>query len=90
MSVHHAEPAAGLAGAGHHAQRGRRQFLLLTSLLVAFAWLSLWAWELSPYGRYLDHGNWTTMGSASGGHWMCRSRVLYPVAEADPAGSPAD
>lgn len=36
-------------------------FLVLTSL----AWLTLWLWAQSPYGRYLDHGDWTTIGIAS-------------------------
>jgi len=36
-------------------------FVLLTSI----AWLTLWLWAQSPYGRYLDHGDWTTIGIAS-------------------------
>lgn len=30
--------------------------------LAALAWLLLWAWAASPYGRYLDHGDWTQIG----------------------------
>jgi predicted metal-binding membrane protein len=33
----------------------RRPFLFLLGSLVILAWLTLWAWEQSPYGRYLDH-----------------------------------
>jgi len=25
-------------------------------MLIALAWLTLWVWEASPYGRYLNHG----------------------------------
>ena len=32
--------------------------------LIALAWVSLLAWEASPYGRYLHHGDWTTLGLA--------------------------
>ena len=35
----------------------RRLFPLVLASLVAFAWLTLWAWTRSPYGRYLDHGD---------------------------------
>ena len=34
----------------------RSTFLPVMGLLVALAWLTLWAWEASPYGRYLNHG----------------------------------
>ncbi len=30
----------------------------------------LWVWELSPYGRYLDHGRWTELGLAAS---ICRA-----------------
>ncbi|HTP96078.1 MAG TPA: DUF2182 domain-containing protein, partial [Burkholderiales bacterium] len=26
--------------------------------LVVAAWVTLWFWSASPYGRYLDHGRW--------------------------------
>jgi predicted metal-binding membrane protein len=38
--------------------------------LVALAWFSLAAWEQSPYGRFLDHGNWTEIGLAGS---LCRA-----------------
>ncbi|MGH7928245.1 MAG: DUF2182 domain-containing protein [Candidatus Binatia bacterium] len=34
----------------------RKPFLFSMGLLIALAWLSLWTWERSPYGRYLNHG----------------------------------
>jgi predicted metal-binding membrane protein len=34
----------------------RDLFLPAIGSLVAVAWLTLWAWERSPYGRYLSHG----------------------------------
>jgi predicted metal-binding membrane protein len=33
-------------------------FLPVMGGLVALAWLTLWAWSRSPYGRYLEHGDW--------------------------------
>ncbi|NIM70001.1 MAG: DUF2182 domain-containing protein [Xanthomonadales bacterium] len=45
--------------------------------LVTLAWLTLWAWERSPYGRYLDHGSWTEFGAAgSAGHVHWHGPVL--------------
>jgi predicted metal-binding membrane protein len=40
----------------------RSLFLPLIGLLVASAWLTLWLWAASPYGRYLDHGSWLQVG----------------------------
>ncbi|MBL6459511.1 DUF2182 domain-containing protein [Belnapia sp. T6] len=41
--------------------------------------MTLYLWERSPYGRYLDHGSWTTMGLAAG---ICRvlpaGEILLP------------
>jgi predicted metal-binding membrane protein len=33
----------------------RKPFLFLLGSLITLAWLSLWVWERSPYGRYLHH-----------------------------------
>lgn len=33
----------------------RKAFLVLMGSLITLAWITLWAWEQSPYGRYLDH-----------------------------------
>ena len=35
--------------------RNDRLFLILLVALLALAWLSLWVWGQSPYGRFLDH-----------------------------------
>jgi predicted metal-binding membrane protein len=32
--------------------------------ISALVWLALWLWALSPYARYLDHGDWTKIGTA--------------------------
>lgn len=55
-------------------------FLPLMALLIAGAWFTLWVWDHSPYGRYLDHGAWTQAGIAQSicrslpaGEWLCRS-----------------
>jgi predicted metal-binding membrane protein len=51
------------------ASRHRRVFLPLLAALVALAWVALWAWGRSPYGGYLDHGDWMTSGPAA---FLCR------------------
>ncbi len=33
----------------------RRPFFVLMAALIALAWLTLWAWGHSPYGRFLSH-----------------------------------
>jgi len=35
--------------------RAQQPFLLLLAGLIALAWLSLWIWKESPYGRFLSH-----------------------------------
>jgi predicted metal-binding membrane protein len=45
--------------------RHRSAFLPAMGLLTVFAWLALWIWAGSPYGRYLDHGDWTRIGLAA-------------------------
>jgi predicted metal-binding membrane protein len=42
--------------------RTRGWFLPIAGLLTGTAWLALWIWQESPYGRYLDHGRWTEIG----------------------------
>ena len=49
--------------------RHRRVFVPLLAALVALAWLALWAWGRSPYGAYLDHGDWAASGPAA---FLCR------------------
>src|ERR1700674_5310687 len=76
------------AGAGHTPPQGLRiaraaasqgAFMPLMGALVALAWVALVIWERSPYGRYLDHGNWTEIGLAA---TLCRAlpagSVLVP------------
>jgi predicted metal-binding membrane protein len=68
----------GAAPAG--ATRHRRVFVPVLAALVALAWLALWAWARSPYGRYLEHGDWTASGPAA---FLCRvvpaGDVLVPA-----------
>lgn len=60
---------------------GRVPFLLFFSGLVVCAWVTLWFWELSPYGRYLNHGSWTEFGAAAS---ICGAlpggEILVPMA----------
>jgi predicted metal-binding membrane protein len=49
--------------------RHRRIFVPVIAALTALAWATLWVWGHSPYGRYLDHGNWMTSEPASS---LCR------------------
>jgi hypothetical protein len=48
---------------------------------MAAAWLTLWLFAASPYGRYLDHGGWLEAGLAGS---ICRAlpagEVLLPSA----------
>ncbi len=69
MAVLATDKAPEFVNANHDGGTGRRQFLLLMGMLVALAWLTLWIWEQSPYGRYLDHGSWTEIGLAGS---ICR------------------
>lgn len=52
------------------AARHRRVFLPVLGALVALAWIALWAWARTPYGRYMDHGDWTESGPAA---FLCRA-----------------
>jgi len=42
----------------------RSWFLPVMGLLIGVAWVALWLWASGPYGRYLDHGDWTQIGLA--------------------------
>jgi predicted metal-binding membrane protein len=61
--------------------RHRRVFVPVFAGVVALAWATLWAWAQSPYGRYLDHGDWTASGPAAA---LCRAipagLVVVPAA----------
>jgi predicted metal-binding membrane protein len=48
----------------------RSRLLPLMAVLTATAWLALWLWGQSPYGRYLDHGSWPEIGVAGS---LCRA-----------------
>lgn len=62
-------------------RRHRRAFVPLLAGLAALAWLALWTWSTSPYGRYLEHGGWTSSGP---GAVLCRvvpgGSVVVPAA----------
>ncbi|GAB3626817.1 hypothetical protein PTE30175_03848 [Pandoraea terrae] len=58
-----------------NASRHTHVFLPVLAGLVALAWLALWAWARSPYGRYIDHGDWTVSGPAA---FLCR---VVPAAD---------
>jgi predicted metal-binding membrane protein len=69
LAVNAADRAPDFSSASQDGATGRRQFLLFMGMLVTLAWLTLWIWEQSPYGRYLDHGRWTEIGLAGS---ICR------------------
>ena len=62
------------------ASRHVRVFVPILAALVAFAWVALWAWTRSPYGSYVEQGNWIASGSIA---FMCRvvpgGNVIVPV-----------
>ena len=64
-------PVAGYRGA---------VFGLLGGLTLA-AWLALWLWQRSPYGRFLEHGGWADAGLLAS---LCRAvpggDILVPAA----------
>jgi predicted metal-binding membrane protein len=45
--------------------------------LIVFAWLILWAWERSPYGRYLAHGELAHFDVAAGLQPMLFQGAIY-------------
>src|SRR5438874_12585712 len=47
----------------------RSIFVPVFCALIALTWAALWAWSRSPYGRYLEHGNWFDAGA---GALLCR------------------
>jgi predicted metal-binding membrane protein len=46
------------------ALRTQRWLVPVMGGLIGTAWVTLFLWEQSPYGRYLDHGSWTDLGLA--------------------------
>ena len=57
----------------------RRVFLWSISSLVTLAWLILWLWDRSPYGRYLNHGHLAEIGGDGGTGSVFLSAALYLV-----------
>ena len=68
----------------------RSMFLPVMGMLIALAWLTLWAWEASPYGRYLNHGELagidlggigavTTAGLYVGGWTLMTVAMMLPT-----------
>ena len=45
----------------------RKLFLGLLVALIALAWLSLWLWGQSPYGRFLDHSQFSEVNGEDAG-----------------------
>jgi predicted metal-binding membrane protein len=60
--------------------RHHRVFLPVLASLIALAWVALWAWARSPYGRYLEHDDWAASGPAA---LLCRAipagNVVVPM-----------
>lgn len=71
-------PMAGPSPA--RASRHVHVFLPVLIALIALAWVVLWAWTRSPYGRYIEHASWTASGPAA---FLCRAvpagDVVVPV-----------
>lgn len=80
MAVRPAESAHEVTNASQIRLADRPQVLLVVGLLVVLAWFTLWIWEQSPYGRYLDHGRWTEIGLAGD---ICRTLpmggIVFPA-----------
>jgi len=69
------------AGAREPLADRRTFFMLLMATLVAAAWAVLWAWSVSPYGRYLAHGGWADASALAA---LCRAfpqgDIIVPAA----------
>jgi predicted metal-binding membrane protein len=42
--------------------RAAPAFPPLVTGLVVLSWITLLVWDASPYARYMNHGDWTTIG----------------------------
>jgi predicted metal-binding membrane protein len=51
----------------------RRLYLPLLGSVIALAWLTLWMWERSPYGRYLSHGELAGLDRSDGSEVLLRA-----------------
>ncbi len=55
-------------------------FLPVMVGLIVLAWVTLVLWEASPYGRYLDHGDWTQAGLAGAiCSFLPQGEVMVPL-----------
>jgi len=57
----------------------RRALLWAIGPLIMLAWLTLWIWDRSPYGRYLDHGRLGEIGLSGGAAGLFGPAALYLV-----------
>ena len=65
----------------------RRLFTTLFIIMIALAWLALWAWGESPYGRFLDHralegvvaGDWAVPPVAVAGWLLMIVAMMLPT-----------
>jgi len=55
----------------------RNFFIFIISGLVILAWLTLWSWEQSPYGRYLDHAELESIGLGVGALSLSGQTGMY-------------
>jgi len=55
----------------------RSLFLPTLSGLIALTWLTLWIWEQSPYGRYLNHAELGAIGFDSDASTLLGQAGLY-------------
>ena len=55
----------------------RNLFLPVLLGLVTLAWLTLWIWEQSPYGRYLNHAELGSFGLDSDAFSILSQTVMY-------------
>ncbi len=60
------------AAAALRAGDGLRERIFVAAFLglAALGWVALAWWSASPWGRYLDHGDWTRLGIAGS---ICRA-----------------
>ena len=63
----------------------RRWFAPIAGMLTGTAWVALWLWEQSPYGRYLDHPRWTEIGMPQRSAGLCRRVTLFCRQSSTPA-----
>ena len=60
-----------------NAAADRRLLFSLLGSIIALAWLALWVWERSPYGRYLNHGELGSLGDFGGAGEALFAAALY-------------